>query len=187
MFRNRLLLFLLFSANAAAGKVKPSAASLRAASRAFATRIDAAGDEALAPLLVDKKGRLISDVDDTAEEPRPTIEQLLAPEPKPKPTRGFQWHDPKRRHGPPPPTFAERLDAEAEATLPPRAREIARDRQGDNEQPAKSTSLRTGPERAAEWLMRKYDELYGPEDDELQEEQQLQGQPRGESQRGVRR
>ena len=162
--------------HAHAARIRPTAASAQAATNSFASRLDAESDAALAPLVMDEKGRFGEDAADAAlDEKRPTLEELLAPPPKRPRRRGFEWHDPKLRYGPPPPTFAERLDAASEAAIELPLLDLEEDeRAKPTPEPKKSRGARsrpatevlgTGPERAAAWLLRKYDEIYGDDDD----------------------
>ena len=164
----RLLLLLTDLARSA--KFRPSASSLQAARQAFATRLDAESDAALAPLLLDEEGRYGEEAANAPVEKRPTLEELLAPSSKRPRRRGFQWHDPKRRWGPPPPTFAERLDAASEAAIGGAADDDERAQPSADALRERRTSpmeerLGSGPERAAAWLIRKYDEVYGVDED----------------------
>ena len=105
---------------------------------------------------------------------------LQSPRPK-KRSRGFEWHDPKRRYGPPPPTFDQRLNAEFDEAFTPSVQvddaesgvqgAVERLRAELGRAPAQADSgraerWRRAPERAAAWLQRKFDEVYGEEEEE---------------------
>ena len=161
----RTLIFLVVAAVCAA--LKPSAASLDAAMKSFRQRLDADVDAALAPglrqtteleedvALLMKQGE--NQPDTTAEE-MPALKALLAQQ-KRRPARGFEWHDPKRRFGPPPPTIAERMDADTDKAL---SSSVLDDdvESVDREGPSRSTPPTSAPERAAAWLTRKYYDVY---------------------------
>ena len=108
---------------------------------------------------------------------------LQSPRPK-KRSRGFEWHDPKRRYGPPPLTLDQRLDAELDEAFKPaveiddaesgiegaverlRAELGDAPRRTDSRRDSKRERLRRAPERAAAWLQRKFDEVYGEEEED---------------------
>ena len=178
-----LCLLLVGSYVAHAARIRPTPASIQAVRYDFASRLDAESDAAVAPLVMDKQGRFGKEKNAAAapSEKRPTLEELLAPPPKRPRRRGFEWHDPSLRYGPASPTLAERLDAASKVAIelpmrvldeegrttpspPPTARRV---------RPTHPTDLGSGPARAAAWLLRKYDEVYG--DDEVDERDRVEG------------
>ena len=192
----RRLLLVVACLGAGGAKLRPSAASLRKAQAAFASRLDAQADAALEPLLkaarADRSNtgrrRRVRRRDGPGEEDEEVGEEeerrdatLQSPRSK---KRGFEWHDPKRRYGPPPLTLDQRLDAELDEAFKPaveiddaesgiegaverlRAELGDAPRRTDSRRDSKRERLRRAPERAAAWLQRKFDEVYGEEEED---------------------
>ena len=172
------MIALLYFATAA---LRPTPESLQAAQRAFNKRFDAESDAVLSPLIVDQTAEI--------EEAEKAFEEFMQPRPTRKPTRGFQFSDPKRRRGPLPPTFDERLDAAGDAALtpavlrdnkkPPRRKWLEPkplNKPDKATQPLEAAKIvaSSGPERAALWLERKYIEIFG----EIEEEEPPRPPPR---------
>ena len=156
---------------------RPSATALREARKNFNQKLDGESDAALAPLIVEgrqaaaamprsrRSTEALSARDASPlDEERSAWDALLNPPPKRQRARGFEWHDPRRRNGPPPPTFAERLDAEAEAALAAALVEDTAPSARATPSKPRPRQWRSAPERAVGWLQRKYAEVYEEEE-----------------------
>ena len=156
----------------AQGSRRPSRQALQAAMERFETSLD---EEAEASLVPKDPG-----FDDQPELRTASYWKRVAREQQKGPARGFRWHDPKKRYPAraPPKSFATALDEAGDAALaasealvrPPRRPGAAR-ADGDDDSTAAGrpggnsvSDPRSAPERAADWLVRKYDESALAED-----------------------
>ena len=160
--------------------LQPSSAAFKRAQNRFNKALDDEMDAALAPLLVDSKEVTPSStpIIQAAAAPRQVQDTRVGPREskaqRRKTSQNQQRKPPSNRAM----TIAERMDSDADAALAPvlfededetsdeMEREIAEDRKSPLFQ------KRSGPELAAEWLIRKYEDSFG----EVEIDQRRRGQ-----------
>jgi hypothetical protein len=123
----------------------------------FNAKIDADADATLAPILIDEEDKMMTRPSDGMLEPR-----RYRASRRQQPGRGFAWQDPTRKRlaqkRKPPQTVAEKIDEAANTAIEPAEMRPLASKLQPREQQRPSTSRRTGPERAAAWLVRKFEE-----------------------------
>ena len=148
----------------------PSPAALARAMEKFNTRLDAGANATLAPLLMDKPYDELGEADFDEASAMTERRQAAATTTTTTPARGFEWHDQRKHPGrvqrAPRETLQQRMEREREVELrrgekvvPRRDLEpvdaTATRRASKRKRPAR----KSGPERLAEWLIRKAEEV----------------------------